>query len=445
MRAGKRTSVEYKGMAQDNDNEEMSDSTSRDTAQSARELPAPFSPSFAALARAGTRRVYVDTADVLELDFLGDPSAHVSTTDIAGITVNQHFILKVLPRYLRKSKDASSSGTVDRLRAECPHDDPCALRYSQICREIGRDVTRMAPRGRLWDVSLPLHAEYLHDVDAAFRFARYVRRAVPSAIIKIPFMPHNPQCLLIARALEREGIPVNVTCTFSARQATVVTLLTNASRTNVFLGRINHSLETRGLGERVALAAQRSLLRVRDEAAARTHLIVASIHDWETLVRVAGCDIVTAPPTVLRDFAAATKASQHQIVNQLGSASGPEVMADQYTRSAVRRSLTVLYDVPAELIQLAAELRQTVDRDGVRDADTLLHRFDRAGFGDLFYSPTDAEWQLLSCSRFPDFSMPVADRLAIDTLFALLATADFGNSQKAIDRQIHSQSRESED
>ncbi len=42
---------------------------------------------------------------------------------------------------------------------------------------------------------------------------------VPSALVKVPFAPHAPAMLLVARDLERDGIPVNLTSTFSARQA----------------------------------------------------------------------------------------------------------------------------------------------------------------------------------------------------------------------------------
>lgn len=51
--------------------------------------------------------------------------------------------------------------------------------------------------------------------------------------------------------------------------------------------------------------------------------------------------------------------------------------------------------------------------------DRLYRRFDTAGFADLFHAPSAAEW-----------------RLPLDTLYTLLADADFENEQEAIDRQI---------
>ena len=118
---------------------------------------------------------------------------------------------------------------------------------------------------------------------------------VPSGVVKVPFTPHAPHCFLIARDLEREGIPVNFTSTFSARQAVAAGLLSNVTLTNIFMGRLNQGMKAALLGEHVDLAAQRALLRLRREAGIKTLLIVASVRDWQTFTRVAGCDVFTAP------------------------------------------------------------------------------------------------------------------------------------------------------
>ena len=47
------------------------------------------------------------------------------------------------------------------------------------------------------------------------------------------------------------------------------------------------------------LEAQRALRRLRRETGTKTQLIVASIREWQTLFRVAGCDVFTAPCSVL--------------------------------------------------------------------------------------------------------------------------------------------------
>jgi transaldolase len=49
------------------------------------------------------------------------------------------------------------------------------------------------------------------DPKTAKRMAQALVMMVSSAMIKVPFTPHVPGCFVLARDLEREGIPMNFT------------------------------------------------------------------------------------------------------------------------------------------------------------------------------------------------------------------------------------------
>ena len=89
-----------------------------------------------------------------------------------------------------------------------------------------------------------------------------------------------------------------------------------------------------------------------------------------------------------------------------------------------------------ELVEFLLELRASSEWGAMRDGDRLFQRFDEAGFGDLFYAPTEAEWTAIRRSKLPDLGAPLTARLPLDTLYSLLADGDFEKEQEEIDREI---------
>lgn len=73
---------------------------------------------------------------------------------------------------------------------------------------------------------------------------------------------------------------------------------------------------------------------------------------------------------------------------------------------------------------------------GLADADRLARRFDQAGFGDFFYAPPPAEWEELRRSKTPDLDAGITRKVSLDTLYSLMADADFSNHQDAMDHEI---------
>jgi transaldolase len=286
-------------------------------------------------------------------------------------------------------------------------------------------------------VSLQLHMGALSDPETAKELGRALRAIVPSCFVKVPFRPHEPQSLLIARDLEAEGIPVNFTSTFSARQVVAAALLADVTRTNVFMGRLNQGFRAALLGEHVDLEAQRALRRLRREAGAKTQLIVASIREWQTLVRVAGCDAFTAPCDVLSEFLSQTDVPVEALTSQLETSYEDRLgIAEEAIEAVGQERIARLWRIEPEFLEFLVDYRTSAEYRELGDGERLRRRFESAGFGDFFYAPDAHEWQILRRGKLPDLAAPLARHLAVDTHMSLLADGDFVYQQQAIDATL---------
>ena len=392
------------------------------------------SPMLAAVCRAGTRHIYADTADVEEVRALIATDGGAIVREVDGSTANQPLVHKVIKRYLEGDEPKTWLRRLRQLQPSLTPTQRNILIYAIVCGRIGNDVARAFGAGRAWEVSLQLHMQLGGDAEAAKRIGRYLRRMVPSGVVKVPFTPQTPHCFLVARDLEREGIPVNFTSTFSARQTVAAGLLSDVTLTNIFMGRLNQGMKAALLGEHVDLAAQRALIRLRREGGIKTLLIVASVRDWQTFVRVAGCDVFTAPCEAIRGYMTQKEVPAEEVRSQLDSSYEDQLgIPDEVMRAVGKERIARLHAVEPELIRFMTELRASTDYQQLRDGDQLFKRFDAAGFGDLFYAPTASEWTELRKSKLPDFNSALTKRLPIDTLYTLLADADFEKYQEDMD------------
>jgi len=395
------------------------------------------SPHLAAVQRAGTVHIYADTADVQELAPLITAPGGSLFREIDGNTANQPLVQKVIARYLETGDLRPAADRLRSLQPGLTNADLIPLLYAAICSRVGNDMVRAYAAGRDWGVSLQLHMALGGDAEASKRVGRCLRRMVPSGVVKVPFTPHQPHCFLIARDLEREGIPVNFTSTFSARQAVAAGLLSNVALTNIFMGRLNQGLKATLLGEHVDLEAQRILRRLRQETGIKTLLIVASVREWQTFVRTAGCDVFTAPCDAIRGYMEQKEVPPAEICSQLETSYEDDLGIGEDIISAVGRGrIARLYKVEPELVQFMRELRSTREYQEMSDGDQLYKRFQQAGFEDIFYAPTEVEWQEFRKSKLPDLKAPLTHRLPLDTLYSLLADADFEKAQEDMNRRI---------
>lgn len=401
--------------------------------------PVRLAPSalLSALRRAGTTHLYADTADHEELRRALAVGGGGIVAEVDGNTVNQPLARQVLGRYIAGDRLAACAKALRQHRPDASDPAIVPYIYTMVSGWIGNDVVNAVSGGRAWEVSLQLHMGALSDPKIAKALGRTLRAMVPSCLVKVPFRPHEPQSLLIARDLEAEGVPVNLTSTFSARQVVAAALLADVTRTNIFMGRLNQGFHASRLGDHVDLETQRALRGLRSEAGVKTQLIVASMRDWQTFVRVAGCDVFTAPCEVLREFLSQTDVPPEALRSQLETSYEDDLgIADDVIRTIGRERIARLWRVEPEFLDFLAAYRASEEYRGLGDGERLRRRFEEAGFGDFFHAPDGREWQMLRKGKLPDLAAPIATRLAVDTHMSLLADGDFVIQQEAIDAAL---------
>ncbi len=400
-------------------------------------------PLTKALKEAGTQHIYTDTADRAELDDLltveeTETSLKV-IEEIDGNTTNQVLVARVLDRYLGEGEDADIVDWVKVMQSAAPDlslSEAIALIYTVINGQLGRNLKTYYGTGKDWEISLELHTNLAPNIEDSKRIGRHLVRMLPGSFVKVACTPHHPHAFLIARDLEREGIPVNFTTTFSARQVAAAAILSNVTRTNIFMGRLNQGLESELLGEQVDLVAQRTLNQLRDELNVKTQLIVASIRSWKTMVYAAGCDVFTVPYPALKDFLNQTEVSADEIRNRVNDDYSGNLGTSQNVLDKIGKTrLESLYTVEPEFIEFLKEVRNGSDFDDL-DGEGLYQKFAGAGYSDMFYSPTEDDWQELKKNKLPDLDSPLTAKLALDTLYSLLAFADFTKFQDEMDERI---------
>lgn len=153
-------------------------------------------------------------------------------------------------------------------------------------------------------VSVEEHTDLAHDVDAAVETARRYHAVCPDRfIVKVPLTPAG---LLATRRLSDEGVPVNHTLGFSARQNVMIARIARPRFVNVFLGRLGSFVKTSGLGggeyigQRTTLASQRVVRALREAGTTPSRQIAASFREGTQVRDLAGVDVLTMPPKVAR-------------------------------------------------------------------------------------------------------------------------------------------------
>ncbi|MCL5102518.1 MAG: transaldolase family protein [Armatimonadetes bacterium] len=156
-------------------------------------------------------------------------------------------------------------------------------------------------------VSVELHPDVAHDIEQIIVSARRYFEINPDYFyIKVPLTPDG---FIAVRQLASEGIPINFTLGFSARQNYLAARFSRPRFVNVFLGRLNALVEENELGspenvgEKAALASDEMVKSLRaSNPEVRTHQIAASIRNGRQVVTLAGVDVLTIPPKAAREY-----------------------------------------------------------------------------------------------------------------------------------------------
>jgi transaldolase len=288
-------------------------------------------------------------------------------------------------------------------------------------------------------VSVEEHTDLAHDVERAVEYARRYYAICPERFyVKIPFTPAG---LLATHRARQEGIPVNHTLGFSARQNYVITRLAAPDFVNVFLGRLNGFIAENGLGsgdyvgERATLASQQAIRSLREGKGFQTRQIGASFRSWQQYVNLAGIDVMTAPPKVARELHA-RKDRLPPLENQLGQNRALGINDDVDPEEI---GLDTLWYINDEVVRCVDALSEA-DLEEF-DAESLVDFFEARGCSDFFVRWSNSEIATSAAEgkipRLSNWADPLANRtIGLDSLMNLAGLNTFAADQKEMDDHV---------
>jgi len=371
-------------------------------------------------ANVGTR-LWLDSGDVEAIDELWN-------NQFDGLTTNN----TLLNREVQK-------GDYDRMVPEANEllsDLPIRDRVREIAFILNvRHALRLVHRFRC-RVSVELHTDLAYDTEATLAFARRCHRVCPGFfVVKIPFTPEG---IIAIRTLRAEGIEVNCTLGFAARQNYIATALSAPSYVNVFLGRLNSLIEDNGLGdgrlvgEKTTIASQHEVsVFTRGLPRVKTQQIAASLRDAEQLVQLAGVDVITMPTKVAAQAEKESGTVWQSMLNEDHRVSIDDAVDTETF------DVSKLWDVTKRERNLA----QKAILNPPSDADELRKMAVENEVPDLFPDLSADEWEQVHEGG----KVPQLDRwtnrlaqgdLALDSLMNFAGMSSFIQSQKELDARI---------
>ena len=281
-------------------------------------------------------------------------------------------------------------------------------------------------------VSVELHPAVSKDIEKTLRYAqRYYAVNPDRFIVKIPLTPEGYCAVAHARA---EGIPINYTLGFSARQNYLAALLSKPNYVNIFLGRLNavvsdnHLGDGKNVGERVTLASQQAVKMLREkDSTIPTHQIAASMRSADQMVSLAGVDVFTIPPKAVTEFYA-KGLTPDAITSRVD-----ETYAVEFGEGVDQASIERLWTVDENFQKFAAELASrgatNLTGDDLRAADK--------DFGTKLFSgfTTEEQNEIRTKGKIPETAR-WADRASLDDLMTESALQSFIVDQNAFDDRI---------
>jgi transaldolase len=386
---------------------------------------AESSPMLAAVTRAGSE-LWLDTGDLAAASALW-------ATEVSALTTNNTLVNKVI-QIGALDDDLLAAARALRQRVPDLSDDDLIL-------ELGFVANARVSLGLVQhlgaQVSVELHPSLGDDIDGTLLFARRYYSLCPERfIIKVPMAPDG---FLAVRRLSQEGIPVNYTIGFSARQNYLAARLSRPRYVNVFLGRLNSVIADNGVGdgvnvgEKATLASQRAVLEVRGpESGHPTRQIAASIRSGQQVAELAGVDVITAPPEAVKAYLE-LGIDPHQVRSHVDDDPGVRFAGG---KSAHEVGADVLWEIGPQVRESAAALA-SLNTDRWRGEDLVAFAEGHA-LGDLFHRWTPEEIaEVRAKGKIPELSR-WQGKVALDALMTMAALQSFAADQQALDDRLRS-------
>ena len=241
-------------------------------------------------------RLWLDTGDI-------EAASKVWSSEIEALTTNNTLVNQVVQTGIMDSVVTYAARKIREIRPEISEQDLVIEIAFLVNAKLALSIV-----GKLGaHVSVELHPDTASDIKQTLTFARrYYEINKSHFYVKVPMTPDG---FIATRLLSLEGIPVNYTLGFSARQNYLAARFAKPMFVNVFLGRLNSLVEDNGLGkpenvgEKVTLASDEAVKALRGSyREIPTSQIAASMRGGAQLPVLAGVDVFTIPPKAAREY-----------------------------------------------------------------------------------------------------------------------------------------------
>ena len=384
-------------------------------------------PLWGRLRELGTE-LWLDTGDL-------DEATALWSAEFTALTTNNTLLNKEIQKGIYDAwiPRAAAAAREDRLDL-APEELVLEIAFALNARHGLRLVERFGAF-----VSVELHTDLAHDIERSLWYGRRYHAICPDRfIVKVPLTPEG---LIAARRLEADGIPVNFTLGFSARENLLIAAVARPSWVNVFMGRLNAYAADEGLGdgrwvgERATLASQSVVRDLRGRLGTATRQIGASMRSGEQVETLAGLDVYTMPCAVTRSFLEMAPPCE-AVVDRTAEDYQP-TWSDGVDPAA--EGFGTLWDVSADF-RGACEDLGAQDPDSL-DAAAIVEVVNRTSGGELFPQLGEGDRAAIAAEG----KLPKRDRwqariargeLGLDALFTLAGLFSFAQDQRALDDRI---------
>jgi transaldolase len=381
-------------------------------------------PTMARFKETGTE-LWVDTGDLEKAQSIwkSEFSALTTNNTLANQVVQTGVMDEVIHQTISRLNDVASSLTKEE-------------RVTEVGFVINCHIALRLVRAFKTKVSIELHPSMSRNIGRTLDYARRYYRVCPEYfIVKIPLTPEG---YLSVRTLRKEGMPINFTLGFSARQNYLAARLSNPDFVNVFLGRLNQVVSENSVGggdlvgEKVTLATQEALLRARKQyPKVGTRLIGASIRSGEQVAFLAGLDVMTIPPSAMEEFL-----KMKHPVGTMSSNIGEDINPGIDFSHPHGLRFHKLWEVPDAFVQFVNDLLASTNLDSMTGGE--MESFCRERNVDLFYPFSPAQLKkILDLGKIPRLD-EWSQEVALDDLMTQSALQSFSKDQAALDDRIRS-------